>query len=91
LDSLYVPTAAPWYQAFRSELLSFPAGRHDDCVDALGLVGQLLDLMSNGSVPRDEVKKPDQLAYVIGHDGRVRSNMSVFDIVQAKLRRRERE
>ena len=49
LDSLYVPTAAPWYPAFRSELLSFPAGRHDDCVDALGLVGQLLDQMSNGT------------------------------------------
>ena len=27
----------------RSELLSFPAGKHDDQVDALGLIGQLLD------------------------------------------------
>jgi predicted phage terminase large subunit-like protein len=45
LEGLYVPTAAPWYPAFRSELLSFPAGKHDDQVDALGLIGQLLDLM----------------------------------------------
>jgi predicted phage terminase large subunit-like protein len=45
LEGLYVPTAALWYPAFRSELLSFPAGKHDDQVDALGLIGQLLDLM----------------------------------------------
>jgi len=30
LEGLHVPTDAPWYPAFRSELLSFPAGRHDD-------------------------------------------------------------
>jgi predicted phage terminase large subunit-like protein len=45
LDGLYVPTAAGWYPSFRSELLSFPAGKHDDQVDALGLIGQLLDDM----------------------------------------------
>lgn len=45
LEGLYVPTAAAWYPAFRSELLSFPAGKHDDQVDALGLIGQLLDDM----------------------------------------------
>jgi hypothetical protein len=30
---------------FVTELLSFPAGKHDDQVDALGLIGQLLDRM----------------------------------------------
>jgi hypothetical protein len=34
-----------------SELLGFPAGKHDDQVDALGLVGQLLDQMVPGYVP----------------------------------------
>jgi len=43
LDGLYVPVNAPWYEAFRSELLTFPTGRNDDQVDALGLIGQLLD------------------------------------------------
>jgi predicted phage terminase large subunit-like protein len=43
LQGLYVPHEAPWYADFRSELLSFPAGKHDDQVDALGLIGQLLD------------------------------------------------
>jgi predicted phage terminase large subunit-like protein len=39
LDGLYVPTQAHWYPAFLSELLNFPAGKHDDQVDALGLIG----------------------------------------------------
>lgn len=51
LEGLYVPMSAPWYSALRSELLSFPAGRHDDQVDALGLIGQLLDLMIAGRIP----------------------------------------
>ena len=40
-----MPAGAPWLADFRAELLSFPAGRHDDQVDAIGLVGQLLDKM----------------------------------------------
>ena len=48
IDGLYVPIHAPWYPAFRSELLSFPAGKHDDQVDALGLIGQILNRMSAG-------------------------------------------
>jgi len=40
----------------------FPVGKHDDMVDALGLVGQLLSMMQPGSRP---AKKPPQrdLAY----------------------------
>ncbi len=54
---LYVPAYEPWYADFRSELLSFPAGKHDDQVDALGLVGQLLDMMVPGRAPKVEVPK----------------------------------
>ncbi|WP_052402668.1 phage terminase large subunit [Muricoccus aerilatus] len=57
LDGLHLPRAAPWRQAFEAELLTFPAGRHDDQVDALGLVGQLLDRMVKGSALRP---KPDE-------------------------------
>jgi predicted phage terminase large subunit-like protein len=32
---LRLPTKAPWLEDFRAELLSFPAGPHDDQVDAL--------------------------------------------------------
>jgi len=51
LEGLYVPVNAEWWPDLRSELLSFPAGKHDDQVDALGLVGQLLDRMTSGQHP----------------------------------------
>jgi predicted phage terminase large subunit-like protein len=55
---LYVHHGAPWFADSRSELLSFPAGTHDDQVDALGLVGQLLDRISAGQKP-----KPPEIEY----------------------------
>ena len=54
LNGLYVNTKASYYSAFVEELLSFPAARHDDQVDALGLVGQLLDKWAPGGVPKLE-------------------------------------
>jgi predicted phage terminase large subunit-like protein len=45
---LQMPINEKWYADLRAELLSFPAGRHDDQIDALGLVGQLLDKMATG-------------------------------------------
>jgi predicted phage terminase large subunit-like protein len=56
LEGLYVPAGAPWLADFRSELLSFPAGRHDDQVDAIGLIGQLLDRMIKAARPRLQEK-----------------------------------
>jgi predicted phage terminase large subunit-like protein len=56
LDGLYVPQNAGWLSELRSELLSFPAGKHDDCVDALGLIGQLLDRISVGNKPAPPAK-----------------------------------
>jgi predicted phage terminase large subunit-like protein len=52
LEGLYVPVNAPWHAEFKSELLSFPAGKYDDQVDALGLIGQLLDKMVPGQAPK---------------------------------------
>jgi predicted phage terminase large subunit-like protein len=60
LDGLYVPVDAPWYEAFRSELLTFPTGRHDDQVDMLGLIGQLLDRMfKNPPATAEQPKQRD--------------------------------
>lgn len=56
LDGLFVDQFAPYYANLRSELLSFPAGKHDDQVDALGLIGQLLDKMISGKAARPDVK-----------------------------------
>lgn len=58
LDGLHVPINAEWYSAFRGELLTFPTGRNDDQVDALGLIGQLLDRMLDGRKPRPTTKPP---------------------------------
>ncbi len=56
LDGLYVPRDAAWKTDLVSEMMSFPVGVHDDQVDALGLVGQLLDKMTSGTKPRPTVK-----------------------------------
>lgn len=58
LDGLYVPVNAPWYEQFRSELLTFPTGRNDDQVDALGLVGQLLDAIYSPRKPDKQDRPP---------------------------------
>lgn len=49
---------APFLADLISEMMSFPVGVHDDQVDALGLVGQLIDRMSNGSKPKPPPPKP---------------------------------
>jgi predicted phage terminase large subunit-like protein len=43
MGGLYVPDGAAWLDEFEHELMRFPAAVHDDQVDALGLIGQLLD------------------------------------------------
>lgn len=45
---LYVSKDAPWLSDLVTEMMSFPVGVHDDQVDALGLVGQLIDRMLAG-------------------------------------------
>jgi predicted phage terminase large subunit-like protein len=52
LNGLYVDTKKSWFAAFQQELLSFPVGRHDDQVDALGLIGQMLATVMAGQKPK---------------------------------------
>ena len=67
MQGLRVPRNAPWLADFINELVSFPAGVHDDQVDAIGLVGQLLDKMLPPAPPpkpkepvfRDYGQRPD--------------------------------
>ena len=67
LDGLYAPERASWYAAFRAELLSFPAGKHDDQVDALGLIGQLLNKIVVGrpAAKPEEKQTPGYVAYEV--------------------------
>lgn len=42
---VYFPRHASWLADFEAELLTFPAGKHDDQVDACSLFGRMLDEM----------------------------------------------
>ena len=56
LDSLYVSIHAHWFADFFSELLSFPAGKYDDQVDALSLIGQMQTRITRGRAPEPKAK-----------------------------------
>jgi predicted phage terminase large subunit-like protein len=58
MGKVYLPEKASWVNDFTSELLMFPAGKHDDQVDAFGLIGRMLDELIKGVVPkpRDNAK-----------------------------------
>ena len=51
---LYVQKDAVFLTDLVNEMMSFPVGVHDDQVDALGLVGQLMDRMFSGSLPKEK-------------------------------------
>ena len=57
MRGLRIVKDAPWRAELEREMLSFPVGVHDDQVDALGLVGQLLDKMLAGVAPKSNTKK----------------------------------
>ena len=48
---VFWPYRAPWFAEAQSELIKFDAGRHDDIVDALSLIGKMLAGMAPGRVP----------------------------------------
>lgn len=54
MGKVYLPNNAPWLTDFLNELLAFDAGKHDDQVDALGLVGRMLDDMISAQKPKVE-------------------------------------
>jgi len=54
---LWYADDASWREVMEHELLTFPASRHDDIVDALGLCGQLLDFALLGARPKKENRK----------------------------------
>lgn len=54
---VFFATRAPWYTELKNELLRFPAGKHDDQVDALAWV---VRLMLTRSAP--QVQKPKEVA-----------------------------
>jgi predicted phage terminase large subunit-like protein len=68
LEGLYLPSATSWLPDFRAELMHFPAGKHDDMVDALSLLGQLLDEMLVGVKPKPKPKVVELVGYKVLRD-----------------------
>jgi len=60
MGKVYLPAHAPWTEDLMAELLSFPAGKHDDQVDVLGLIGRILDEMVGGQETRKQSRKRDR-------------------------------
>jgi hypothetical protein len=63
--ALCVRQGAPWFADLRAELLSFPAGTHDDQVDALG---------------RISAKQKPKLPEVKPHDGYRSTYDDTYDV-----------
>lgn len=61
MNGLYCPFGADWFAEFRKELLVFDAGTYDDQVDALSLIGQVLDRM----IPADTSSSKKEEAKVL--------------------------
>jgi predicted phage terminase large subunit-like protein len=81
---LFVPQYAEFLPALKSELLSFPAGKHDDIVDALGLIGQILDRMSPGR-PLEEKPRPKVLSFEPG-----KTTLTLTELFEENERRHKR-
>ena len=60
---LYLPKHVGWRVDLEAELLRFPAGKHDDVVDSLSLIGQLLDTIRAPELAQDNVKESEFKGY----------------------------
>jgi hypothetical protein len=57
---VFLPKVAPWKEHVLSQLLKFPAGRNDDAVDVLSLIGRGLEMLRPPKTP-GPVPKPAML------------------------------
>jgi predicted phage terminase large subunit-like protein len=84
-NGLYCPFGAHWFSEFRRELLLFDAGKFDDQVDALSLIGQVLDKM----IPGDKSSTDQKVEKVFStHPGKC--TVTLEDLFEANEQRRGR-
>jgi predicted phage terminase large subunit-like protein len=81
-NGLFCPFGADWFAEFRKELLMFDAGTHDDQVDALGLIGQVLDRM----IPADMAPSQKEEAKVLSTDP-TKCTVTLEDLFEANEQR----
>lgn len=65
MKGLRILRDAPYKTDLINEMMSFPVGVHDDAVDALGLVGQLLDRMTSGRELPEPVEVEEEEGFVV--------------------------
>lgn len=49
--TVWFPLRRPWAEAVVEQLIKFPAGKNDDKADVCGLIGRLIDMMNEPSLP----------------------------------------
>lgn len=82
MGKVYLPHNAPWVADLLTEMINFPAGKHDDQVDTLGLVGRMLDQMVAGKTPAKTTPAQDKWAAAFAR--RARDNQSSGDSWKAR-------
>ncbi|MBS0219150.1 MAG: phage terminase large subunit [Proteobacteria bacterium] len=56
MGRVWLPRHAPWVKHVVAQLMTFPAGKHDDAVDVLSLFGRMLDQMEPAAAQRPDRK-----------------------------------
>jgi hypothetical protein len=52
MGKVWLPKAAPWKADLMSQLMHFPAGKYDDGVDVLSLIGRGLQFINAPKLPQ---------------------------------------
>jgi len=56
MGKVFFPKRALWKDRITTQMLRFPAGKHDDAVDVLSLIGRGLDMVKDAKKPRERTK-----------------------------------
>lgn len=58
MGKVYLPKTAPWKSDLMSQLMRFPAGKYDDGVDVLSLIGRGLEFSTTPKLPQPNGHAP---------------------------------
>lgn len=56
MGKVFLPKKADWKEHVFSQILRFPAGKNDDAVDVLGLIGRGLETIKSATKPREKAR-----------------------------------
>lgn len=89
---VFWPYRAPWFGDAKSELLRFDAGKHDDIVDTLSLIGRMLAGMAPGRVAPPPPEEMGVVTVGGADSGGAGPKITWAEVIERtkKLRRRRR-